>query len=107
MKDESWVITYNDIDHGNKLVYDYETISGKNAKDALKKRFGKDFTRLTGDAGRYANVILVKGYYANGRIHLANRGVSLCFGIAQPDNKLTWRDKNDNHKWKEALQERY
>lgn len=76
------MITYNDIDNGNSLGYGYETISGANAKDALTKRFGRSFKRLTGDAGRYANVILVKGYYENNRIHLESNGANLCFGIA-------------------------
>jgi len=76
---ETWVIAYNALDHQNNLMYDYETIRGKTAKDALKQRFGRDFTRLTGDAGRYAEIILYKGYFADNTIHLSGRGVQLCY----------------------------
>ena len=80
---ESWVIEYNSLDHGNRLIYGYETIEGKNQKDALKKRFGKDFIRLTGDAGRYAEVILCKGYYANNTMHYKANGIMLCYKVAR------------------------
>lgn len=76
---DKWVITFNSIEHGSKLIYGYETIEGKNAKDALKKRFNKDFERLTGDNGRYAEIILQKGYFENNTIHLTGNGAKLCF----------------------------
>jgi len=76
---DKWVITFNGIEHGSKLIYGYETIEGKNAKDALKKRFNKDFERLTGDNGRYAEIILQKGYFENNTIHLTGNGSRLCF----------------------------
>jgi len=78
---DKWVITYNDIDNKNALMYEYETIEGKNSKDALKKRFGKEFKRLTGDSGRYANVILRKGYFENNTIHCTTNGAMLCYGL--------------------------
>ena len=58
---DKWVITYNSIDNGNALMYEYETIEGKNAKEALKNRFNTGFERLTGDAGRYAEVPGITG----------------------------------------------
>ena len=81
---DKWVITYNEIGHGQKLIYDYETIEGKNAKDALKKTFGKEFNRLTGDAGRYAQIILVRGEYnaQKNRIEYNGRYQLLCYALA-------------------------
>jgi hypothetical protein len=76
---DNWVITYNAIDNGDKLIYNLETIEGKNAKDALKTRFKTNFNRLTGDAGRYAEVILQKGYFENNTIHLTSNGALLCY----------------------------
>jgi len=76
---DKWVVTYNSIDNGNSLMYGYETIEGKNAKDALKKRFNIEFQRLTGDNGRYAEVILQKGYFENNTIHFTGNGARLCF----------------------------
>ena len=80
---EKWVLSFNDIDHQNELLYGYETIEGKNAKDALQKRFGKNFKRLTKEEGRCANVILIKGYFENNTIHCTSNGARLCFGIVQ------------------------
>jgi len=62
-------------------MYGYETIEGKNAKDALKKRFGVNFKRLTGDAGRYAEVILQKGFFISetNSIQLTSNGAMLCY----------------------------
>lgn len=80
---QKWVLSFNDIDHKNGLLYGYETIEGKNAKDALLKRFGKEFKRLTGEQGRYANVILIKGYFENNTIHCIGNGARLCFGIME------------------------
>ena len=77
----TWVISYNSIESGNSLMYEYETIEGKNAKDALKKRFNKDFKRLTGDDGRYAEVILVKGYFENNTIYYKGNGARLCYSV--------------------------
>jgi hypothetical protein len=76
-----WVITFNNISHGDKLLYSYETIEGKNAMDALKKRFGRQFKRLTGDSSRFANVILMKGYFADNSIHYVGKCQSLCYGV--------------------------
>lgn len=78
---DKWVITFNCIDHGNSLLYEYETIEGKDAKEALKNRFNREFKRLTGDAGRYAEVILQKGYYIPERnaIQLTSNGAMLCY----------------------------
>lgn len=74
-----WIITYNTIDNGCSLMYGYETIEGKNAKDALNKRFNKNFERLTGDAGRYAQIILVKGYNVGNVFHYSGRYSMLCY----------------------------
>ena len=65
------------------MLYDYETIEGKTPKEALKKHFNREFQRLTGDAGEYADVILVKGYYDEERntIHCAGRYQTLCYGL--------------------------
>lgn len=79
---EKFVIMYNSIDHGNDLMYDYETIEGKDYKDALKRRFNTDFKRLTGDNGRYAEVILVKGFYdhlINNIVCSNRRPMQLCY----------------------------
>lgn len=77
---DKWVISYNRISHGDSLMYDYETIEGKNAMDALKKRFNINFKRLTGDAGRYAEVILIKGHFENNTIYYTGNGARLCYG---------------------------
>lgn len=78
---DRWVITFNSIDNGNVIMYDYETIEGRNAKDALKNRFNREFKRLTGDDGRYAEVILQKGYFVPERdlIRLTSNGAMLCY----------------------------
>jgi hypothetical protein len=74
---------YNSIGHKNELLYGYETIQGKNPKDALKKHFDKDFQRLTGDARRYSDVILVKGTYnkESNNIILSGKYQQLCYGV--------------------------
>lgn len=77
---KTWVLTYNDLG-GNSLSSSYETIEGKSAMDALLKRFGRKFQRLTGDAGRYANVILVRGYFRDNNIHYEGKYQRLCYGI--------------------------
>lgn len=58
-----YVVTHNDVDHGNKLMGEYENIEGKTPLDAVKRRFGGDFIRLMGAEGGYASVIIVSGYY--------------------------------------------
>ena len=78
---DKWVITYNGIDGKDILMNEYETIEGKNAMDALNKKFGKSFERATGDFGRYADVILIKGYFMNNNIHAAGRPQRLCYII--------------------------
>lgn len=78
-----YVIMYNEITHGNKLMYDYETIEGKDPKDALNKHFGIDFKRLTGDSDRYSEVILIKGFYdhlTNNIVYPGKRVTQLCYG---------------------------
>jgi hypothetical protein len=78
-----YVITYNSVEHGDGLLYDYETIKGKTPKEALKKHFNREFKRLTGDAGRYADVILIKGYYdeEHNIIRYTGRYQTLCYGL--------------------------
>jgi hypothetical protein len=71
-----YVIIYN---NNNDLFDEYQVIEGKTPKEALKKTFGKEFKRLTGDAGRYARIILVKGDYKNNTITPAGRYQTLCF----------------------------
>lgn len=80
---ESYVITYNDIDVQNILTAKYETIEGKNTKDALQKRFNRKFERLTGERDRYSNVILIKGTYDERRntILYKGNGMRLCYGL--------------------------
>jgi hypothetical protein len=75
-----YVVTYNDTEN---LFDPYKTIEGKNPKDALKKAFNKDYERLTGDRGRYANIILVKGEFdkENNSIIYNGRYQRLCYGI--------------------------
>lgn len=79
----TYVIRYNDIDNENKVMYEYENIVGKNPKDALQKRFTTPLRRLTGDNGRYANVIISKGSYnkETNSIHYDGNGAMLCYGI--------------------------
>jgi hypothetical protein len=59
---EKYVVTYSEYGR-NTLTDDYETIEGKTPINALEKRFNRKFKRVTGDAGRHANVIISKGYY--------------------------------------------
>lgn len=79
----SYVITYNDIDHGDHLLYEIETIEGKNPMDALKKRFKQPLKRLTGESGRYANVIITRGYFENNAIHYCRNCAQLCYGLME------------------------
>lgn len=76
---DKWVITYNQIDHGHSVFYDYETIEGKNPRDALQKRFKTDFKRLTGDSGSHAEVILQKGFFERNMLHFTSNGAMLCY----------------------------
>ena len=77
---ENFVITYNSIKNGDRLFHEYETIQGKNAKAALKSYFEREFERLYGDAGRYADVIIVKGTFENNTIKYSGRKYQeLCF----------------------------
>lgn len=73
----SYVVLYND---SKGLFDDNEMIEGKTAKEALKKAYNKNYKRLTGDAGRYANIILIKGYFENNVIHYDGKYNQLCFG---------------------------
>jgi hypothetical protein len=75
-----YVVMYNSIDYGNNLMYDYEVIEGKTPKEALKNRFNKEFKRLTGDDGRYAEVILVKGDFRDNTVYHKGRYQQLCYG---------------------------
>ena len=75
-----YVVTY---DSSKSLLSYYQVIEGKNPKDALKKAFNKDYERLTGDAGRYATIILIKGNYdpkGNNIIYTGRRCQRLCYG---------------------------
>lgn len=76
-----YVMTFNSIKNGDSLFIDYETIEGRTPKEALKSHFNKEFQRLTGDAGRYATVILVKGTYdkEKNNLHYSGRYQQLCF----------------------------
>ena len=76
-----YVIMYNEIGHKGELLYDYETIQGKNPKDALKKHFGLNFKRVTGENRRYAEVILMKGFYDHltNNIVYSGRAAQLCY----------------------------
>ena len=76
-KINSYVVSFNDK---QGLFDEYKTIQGKTAKEALKKAFNKDYKRLTGDAGRYANIILIKGYFENNTIHYVGKYQQLCYG---------------------------
>lgn len=72
-----YVVTYN----SNKaLLDDYQVIEGKNAKDALKKAFNKDYKRLTGDAGRHVSIILIKGDFRDNTIYYQGKYQLLCYG---------------------------
>ena len=74
-----YVVTYNST---KNLLDDYQVIEGKTPKEALKNAFNKEYKRLTGDAGRYATIILVKGDLKNNIIHYSGRYQMLCFGEA-------------------------
>lgn len=78
----SYVVTYDD---SVGLFDDYKVIQGKTPKEALKQAYNREFNRLTGDAGRYANVILLKGTYdkESNTIRYDGRGQRLCFGYVQ------------------------
>ena len=78
---KQYVIMYNSIDNRNSLLYDYETIEGKNPKDALNKRFDVDFERLTGESGRYAEIIIMGGHYdkESNNIYYTGKGLRLCY----------------------------
>ena len=72
-----YVIMY---DSSKSIFSEYETIEGKTPKDALKKHFNKDFERLTGDAGRFATIILVKGELRGKTIYYPGKKCQrLCF----------------------------
>lgn len=79
----TWVIMFANIGNNTGLFADYETIQGKTAMEALKAKFNREFQRLTGDMGRYANIILVKGSYdkSSNTLHYKGRYQSLCYGI--------------------------
>ena len=74
-----YVITY---DSQKNILDDYQIIEGKNPKEALKKAFNKDYKRLTGEASRYATIILVKGDYnkQSNNIIYKGRYQLLCYG---------------------------
>jgi len=69
-------------DSRKSIFDDYQVIEGKNPKDALKKAFNKDYMRLTGEASRYATIILVKGDYdkQSNNIIYKGRYQLLCYG---------------------------
>lgn len=71
-----YIVTYNG---SQNLFYDYQVIEGKDAKDALKRAFGKVFHRLTGDAGRYATIILVKGEMRGNTQVIKGKYTMLCY----------------------------
>jgi hypothetical protein len=73
----SYVITYCD---GMPLLTAYETIQGNTPKDALKRKYNKDFRRVTGDESRYADVILQRGYMRDERT-LITQGNQTCYRI--------------------------
>ena len=75
---KTWVISYSALGD-NELFDEYKTIEGRNALDALKRHFGVEFKRLTGDSGRYAEVILIKGYYKDNNIYCEGRCNRLCY----------------------------
>jgi len=78
---ENYVITYNDIDNRNPLGCGYENIVGKTPRDAINLRFGSKFRRVTGDAARFARIIIVKGAYCpdTNIIRSKGRHVLLCY----------------------------
>jgi len=76
-----YVISYDELTHGNSLIHEYEVIEGKTPKEALKTHFKKEFIRLTGDAGRYAKVILVKGDFRDNTIFYSGKYQQLCYGL--------------------------
>jgi len=76
MKINKYVVTY-DVNKG--LFDDYAVLEGKTPKEALKNAFNKDYERLTGDSGRYATIILIKGDFKNNTIMYEGRAIKLCF----------------------------
>lgn len=79
--DNTYVITFNSIDNSNKLLYEYENISGKTAIYALEKRFNYKFYRAIGDEGAYSDVIIQKGFYDKDTNTIKIKGNYLCFRI--------------------------
>jgi hypothetical protein len=75
-----FVVQYDSITNGNSLLYDYKTIEGKNAQDALQKAYGLKFKRLFGEEGSRADVIITKGRYENNTIYYSGRYMLLCYG---------------------------
>lgn len=73
----TYVIMYGG--NNKNLLDDYEVIEGKTPKEALKKTYGKDYMRLTGEAGRYADIILMKGEVRNNTIYCEGKEQRLCF----------------------------
>lgn len=73
---KQWVIVYNDIDNEDDLKVSTETISGKNANDALTKRFKMKFRKLILPSSIVkCNVILVEGFCVDGVIqHTGTKG---------------------------------
>lgn len=61
------------------LLNDYQVIEGSTPKEALKKKFNKEYKRLTGDDARYATITLVKGDIRGNNIVYNGRYQLLCF----------------------------
>lgn len=78
---QTYVITYNGIDYPDNLLYGYETIQGVTAQDALQKRFNRRFKRAIGDASRFADVILIKGYCIDNTIRYKGKYQRLSYII--------------------------
>lgn len=85
----TWVVMFANIGSNTGLFADYEVIEGKTAMEALKARFNKEFQRLTGDMGRYASIILVKGSYDKScnTLHYNGKYQRLCYGIKEEEQR--------------------
>ena len=79
----TYVLLHNDVDR-NPLGAELECIEGKTPKEALKNRFGINFSRVNWDNAYDANIILAKGHLSGpNTIRLKSRFMRLCFKIAK------------------------
>ena len=64
-----------------KLMNGFETISGKTAKDAIEKHFGKSVKRVGWEDAADCDFIVTTGTYDSDANMIYKQGNKLCFNI--------------------------